>query len=194
MIVLQSLVRDLGVFSIGASLITLTMAYAIRQYFDKQLRGFQSELDREQVRFSDLHTTRADVISEFYAKLTEFDQDMRSLVDPMLSRGESSREEMIEQAGESGEAFRRYYLKHKIYFPQEVCNTMECLLSQYNNMFHEFSIKNIHDPESSFYEEGRATTWLENWKKLTENEVPQLKVELEGEFRDLLGVTEHDSD
>lgn len=183
------LLRDLGIFTIGAGLVALIARYAIRQYFEKELRGFQSQLNKESIVFSDLHTSRAEVIVEFYSKLTEFDEDMKSLVDPMLMRGELSREEKIEKTAKSGEEFRRYYRKHKIYFPPEICETVDNLISQYRDTFHEFSIKQIHDPQSSFYEGGeRATKWLEDWKSLTENEVPELRSELENHFRDLLGV------
>ncbi|HET7323959.1 MAG TPA: hypothetical protein VFJ06_06485 [Halococcus sp.] len=183
------LLRELGLFTIGAGFVALIARYAIQQYFEKELRSFQSQLDREGIVFSDLHTSRAEVIIEFYSRLTEFDEDMKSLVDPVLSRGELSREEKIKQAGESGEKLRRYYRKHKIYFPPEICETMDGLLSQYRDTFHEFSIKQIHDSEASLYDEGKRTTkWLEDWKSLTENEVPEMRVELEDHFRELLGV------
>ena len=183
------LLRELGLFTIGAGFVALIARFAIRQYFEKELRSFQSQLNREGIVFSDLHTSRAEVIIEFYSKLTEFDEDMKSLVDPMLSRGELSREEKIKQAGESGEELRKYYRKHKIYFPPEICETMDNLLSQYRDTFHEFSIKQIHDSEASLYDEGERTTkWLEDWKSLTENEVPEMRAELEDHFRELLGV------
>jgi polyhydroxyalkanoate synthesis regulator phasin len=188
------LLRELGLFTIGAGFVALIARYAIRQYFEKELRGFQSQLNREGIVFSDLHTSRAEVIIEFYSKLTEFDEDMKSLVDPVLSRGELSREEKIKQAGESGEELRKYYRKHKIYFPSEICDTMDNLLSQYQDTFHEFSIKQIHDPEASLYDEGERTTkWLEDWESLTENEVPEMRTELEEHFRELLGVRKGES-
>jgi len=186
------LLRDLGIFAIGAGLLAYIARLSIQQYFDKQLESYQSELDKEQVKFSDLHDRRAEVIDEFYSMLVEFDEDMRALVDPMAFRGESSRKEKIETAAESGEELRRYYLKNKIYFSPDVCETMDELLGEYRDMFHDFSIAKLHDVEDSLPDESeRITQWQENWKALTEDDIPGLKAQLENQFRDLLGVSDN---
>lgn len=185
------LLRDLGIFAIGAGLLAYITRLSIQQYFDKQLQSYQSELDKEQVKFSDLHDRRAEVIGEFYSMLVEFDEDMRALVDPMGFRGESSRKEKIATAAESGEELRRYYLKNKIYFSSDVCETMDELLGEYRDMFHDFSIAKLHDIEESLPDESeRITQWHKNWKALTEDDVPDLKAQLENQFRDLLGVSD----
>jgi len=189
------LLRDLGIFAIGAGLLAYIARLSIQQYFDKQLQSYQSELDREQVKFTDLHEKRAEVIGEFYVRLAEFDQDMRAVVDPMMSRGESSREEKIATAAESGEELRTYYLKNKIYFSSNVCETMDELLGEYRDMFHDFSIARLHDAENSLADSSERTTkWLENWESLTEDDIPDLKAQLEGQFRELLGVSIEDPD
>lgn len=184
----DSLLRDLGALSIVATLIGYLGKQAIQQYFEKELQAFQSKLDREMIRFSGLHEKRGEVISTFYARLTEFDEDMRALVDPMSLRGEASREEKIEQAAESGEAFRQYYKEHKIYFPPEVCETMESLLDKYRDMFHDFSVRKIHDPSAPNSGSEDIKEWTENWKSLTEDEIPDIRADLEDHFRELLGV------
>jgi hypothetical protein len=185
-----TLLRDLGVFAIGAGLLVYIARLAIQQYFDKQLQSYQTELDKEAVKFTDLHQKRAEVIGEFYVKLAEFDQDMRVLVDPMLSQGETSIEEKIEIAAESGEELRTFYLKNKVYFSSDVCETMDELLGKYRDMFHDFSIAKIHDPKESLPgPDKRIEQWEANWESLTEDDIPDLKDELEGQFRDLLGVS-----
>lgn len=60
-----SLIRDLGIFAIGAGLIAFLARTAIKHYFDKELQTFQSELDKESMIFSELHETRAEIVSEF---------------------------------------------------------------------------------------------------------------------------------
>lgn len=185
-----NLLRDLGVFAIVAWLIAYVARFAIRQYFDKQLQSYQTELDKEAVKFTDLHQKRAEIIGEFYVKLAKFDQDMRLLVDPMLLRGGSSREELIDTAAESGEELRRFYLKNKIYFSVDVCETMDELLGEYREMFHDFSVARIHDREEALKgPKDRVEQWQENWNSLTEDDIPELKAELETQFRDLLGVS-----
>lgn len=181
--------QNIGVFTIGAGLITVIARYAIKQYFDKELKGYQSELDKEQVRFSDLHTTRAEVISEVYSRLIEFDEDVRVLTHPAIRRSELTREEEIEHAGKSGEEFRRYCRKHMIYFSPETRETMEQIISQYQDIFHDYSVNRIHEPDETRYNPNeRIERITDDWESVTENEVPELKSELEEQFQDLLGV------
>ena len=183
------LLQNIGVFTVGAGLITVIARYAIKQYFDKELKGFQSELDKEQVRFSDLHTTRAEVISEVYSKLIKFDEDVRVLAHPTIRRGELTREEEIERAGVSGEEFRRYCRKHMIYFSPETCETMEQIISQYKDVFHDYSVNRVHEPDKTRYDPKKRIEKINiDWESVTENEVPELKSELEAQFRELLGV------
>ncbi|WP_058827492.1 hypothetical protein [Haloferax sp. Q22] len=185
-----NLFRDLGVFAIGAGVLVYIARLTIQQYFDKQLQSYQTKLNKEEVRFSDLHQKRAEVIGEFYVHLSEFDQDMRVLADPMLSRGDTSREEKIEIAAESGEELRRFYLKNKVYFSSDVCETMDDLLKEYIDMFHDFSVAKIHDSKESLPgPDERIEQWKANWESLTEDDIPDLKNDLEGQFRDLLGVS-----
>ncbi|RBI59494.1 hypothetical protein DMJ13_23110 [halophilic archaeon] len=188
-----NLLRDLGIFAIGATLLAYVARLTIKQYFDKQLQSYQTELDKETVKFTDLHQKRVEVIGEFYVKLAEFDQDMRALINPMLLRSGSSREELIDATAESGEELRRFYLKNKIYFSSDVCETMDELLNEYKDMFHDFSVRRIHDPEEALTEpKERVEQWKENWNLLTQDDIPDLKTELETEFRDLLGVSVED--
>lgn len=205
------LIRDLGIFTIAAGLIGYIARGAITSYFNKQEQDFQGEIDKEvqkfqteldkelqrvqtelekeQIVFSGLHEQRAEIVSEFYAKMSEFDEDMRDMVNPFIASGESPREERIDEAAESGEEFRRYYREKKIYFPPHICETVENLLERYRNMFEEFSVFRIHDDQDSHYERGEnLDKWVENWQSLTEDEIPELREELEDHFRDLLGV------
>lgn len=183
----EALVRDLGVISIVAMLVGYLGKQTIQQAFDKRLQAYQTELDKESIRFSGLHEKRGEVISTFYTKMTVFDEDMKGVVDPMILRGDS-RQEMIDDARASGEDFRLYYQKHKLYFPPDVCATMESLLSKYREMFHDFSVRKIHDPSAPNSSSDDIEQWQKNWKSLTENEIPEMQSELEDQFRDILGV------
>ena len=208
---LLDVARDLGILTIAAALIGYIAKQAISYYFtkeqknfqseidkeiqrfqselDKELQEFQSELDQESVVFSDLHQKRADIIAELYGKMSDFDREMKALVDPNLLRGDS-REYHIEAAGESGEEFRRYYNRNKIYFPEPICETVEEIITEYTSLFHDFSVAEIHDMTTpNPGDKDNMSTRMENWESLTEDEIPELKEELEAHFRDLLGVS-----
>jgi hypothetical protein len=197
---LLGVVRDLGILTVAAGLMGYIAKQAISHYFtrerkdfqgeiDKEIQRFQNELDKDSMVFSDLHQKRAEIIAELYGKMSDFDQEMRALVDPVMLRGDS-REYHIEAAAESGEEFRRYYNRNKIYLPEPICETVEEAIAEYTSMFHDFSLLEIHDTSNpNPAGKDRVETWMEDWESLTENEIPELQEELESHFRDLLGVS-----
>lgn len=119
--------RDLGIFAAGAIVIGWVARYAIKQYFDKELNRYQTELEKEKVRFGELHTERAQITAELYERFVEFEEDMRALTDPVGLDNNTSREELLEDAAESGNDFLNFYVENKIYFPPEICETVESL-------------------------------------------------------------------
>jgi uncharacterized membrane-anchored protein YhcB (DUF1043 family) len=191
------LVRDLGIFAIFATVLGLVARYGIKTYFDTRLQVYQSELDKElqrhqaelekeQVQFSELHTRRAEVAAELYERFVIFEEDMRALTTPIERKSAPSKEERFEAAAESGNKFLNYYMKNKIYFPSEVCDTIEELNGEMDEVHREFR---IFTPFTDEYGGNRdLDRWQDNWERVSQDEVPELKRELESHFRELLGV------
>jgi hypothetical protein len=187
---LWEVVQQLGAFSIAAGVFAYVGRYTINQYFEKSLNKCQMELDKERLRFSDLHTKRAEVTAELYKKFVEFEEDMRRLTDPMERPDDPPREEKIQQAAESGNQSINYYMKNKIYFLPGICETIEQLNQEYQDIFanSKSNTGSNHRKVSSDRVEGR----LELWKRTIEEDIPKLKTELEAHFRELLGVEVED--
>jgi uncharacterized membrane-anchored protein YhcB (DUF1043 family) len=214
-----SILGELGLFAIGATVVGWVARGAISNYFDKELSEYQAEIDKElaeyqsemdkqmeqyraelekeldkyrtelekeKLRFSELHNERAKVTAELYERFVKFEEDMRTLTDLMDRPGDPPKDEQMKNAAESGNEFVNYYMKKKIYFPPHVCETIEKLQSETKDVFVEFQVYKPYDdrPGDSI----DAERWLDNWKTVTENEVPEIKEELEGHFRELLGV------
>jgi hypothetical protein len=133
-----------------------------------------------------LHTKRAEITAELYKKFVEFEEDMRTPTDPMERPDDPPQEEKIQQAAESGNQFVNYYMENKIYFPPGICDTIEQLNQELQDVFVNSKINTgtNHRKVSSDRVEGR----LELWKRTTEEDIPELKTELETHFRELLGV------
>lgn len=133
-----------------------------------------------------MHTKRAEITAELYKKFVEFEEDMRTLTDPMERPDDPPQEEKIQQAAESGNQFVNYYMENKIYFPPGICDTIEQLNQELQDVFVNSKINTgtNHRKVSSDRVEGR----LELWKRTTEEDIPELKTELEAHFRELLGV------
>jgi len=195
--VIGFLIQELGTFAIGATVVGWVARDLINQYFDKELSKYQSEIDKElnryqtelekdKLQFSELHTQRAEITAELYERFVNFEEDMRSLTDPVERSGEPSKDEKLKTAAESGNQFMNFYMRNKIYFPPHICETVEELNKEMKDVFSKFRIYRPYD--SSPGDPQDVDQWHESWKKVTEDEVPELKSELEDHFRGLLGV------
>ncbi|WP_271968451.1 hypothetical protein [Halorubrum ezzemoulense] len=143
-------------------------------------------MEKDKLRFSELHTQRAEITAELYERFVEFEEDMKSLTHPVDLPNEPSKDEKRGEATESGDQFMYFYRKHKIYFPPHICETVEELNQELKDVFMTFKVHRPYDaPPGDSYE---TEKWRESWKTVTEDEVPELKSELEDHFRDLLGV------
>lgn len=191
------ILSELGIFAIGATVVGWVAKDAIGQYFekelqryqadvDKELNRFQAELEKDKLRFSELHNERAKITAELYERFVEFENDMKSLTTPLEYEGEPSKDEKIEQAAESGNEFINYYIKNKIYFPPEICDTVEELQGELKSVFDEFRIYQPYKNRRGSPED--LDKWTDAWETVTEDEVQELKEDLEEHFRELLGV------
>ena len=190
---LLNLVRDLGLFAAGTAALGWVARDAIRQYFDKQLQGFQSglnkelqavqsQLDCDNMVYSQLHAERVEVVSELYRMLVEFDEEMQRV--GRLTNEEREKEGSLDQAVKLLIEFRQYYSIKKIYFPKRICSHIEQLLPHYGLMVMEAGNTRIGiylfalDTMLNEYSGGRSKN----------EQVEKLKGELEDHFGELLGV------
>jgi uncharacterized membrane-anchored protein YhcB (DUF1043 family) len=198
------LIQELGIFAVGATVIGWVARDVISQYFekelnkyqaeiDKELSRYQAELDKEKLQFSQLHNKRAKITAELYEKFVIFEEDMRSLTDPIEHEDSPPKDEKRRKAAESGNEFRNFYMKNKIYFPSEMCETIEDVDEEMHSIYTEFGILKPYQSRPGDPQD--PNQWLDSWKRLTEEDIPELKEELENHFRELLGVeTENQSD
>lgn len=84
----------------------------------------------------------------------------------------------------------RYFDKHRIYLPPELCTSLESLVREVRSHVVQFgAYVRLQDEilnESTRKEKEKA--WNEGWDAI-KNQVPQARQRLEEEFRSLLGAT-----
>lgn len=191
------LIKELGVFAIGATVVGWVARDAITQHFDKELakyqtevdkelKRYQTELDKERTKFSELHNDRAKITAELYERFVELEEAMRKMTHPMEMGSDPPKKELREEAAEAGNEFINFYMRNKIYFPPEVCETVEELHTETKGVFDDWI---VYSPDGE--QPGKKSDpqkWFDLWDKVTEDEVPELKAELENHFRELLGV------
>ncbi|MCU4801708.1 hypothetical protein OB920_15115 [Halobacteria archaeon HArc-gm2] len=187
--------QNLGFFALGTAATGWIVRYGIErfsevaergieQFFDKEIARYESELKNEQVVFSRLHEERATIIIELYERFILFEQDMRALTREWS--GDPPTDELFQKATTSGNDFAKYYMENKIYFPPDTCDAVENLQDEMKDVFVDY-----RDGKTYAHRAERPAdveNWLANWREVTEDEVPELKRELENHFRELLGV------
>jgi hypothetical protein len=191
---LTFVIEEVGIFAVGATVVGWVAKDLISQHFDKELSRHQAELEKDKLRFSELHTQRAEITAELYERFVEFEEDMWSLTDPLVHTDESALdEEQLKSAQQSGDQFVNFYKRNRIYFPSHICETIDEIHREMDGAL--INVKIHHDYSDQSTETSNSKLVKESWEKVTQNEVPELKSDLEHHFRELLGVkVERDND
>jgi hypothetical protein len=137
-----------------------------------------------QVRFSTLHEKRATVIAELSGQLAEAMWAAESFLNPLHFAGEPTKAEKHAKARAKVAEFFRYFDKHRIYLPQELCEQLEEFIRQVRRLVIDFGVYGTHgDPPHPDPEQ--LEVWVRNWEAI-KTEVPKARQALENEFRLLL--------
>jgi hypothetical protein len=151
---------------------------------DRLRYELQLQTIEHQVRFSRLHEKRASVIAELYGYLVEALWEAESFLSPMRSPGDPNMKEMYDQTMDKFVELYRYFDKHRIYLPEEICTSLQNLIQKVRFQVIEVGVraKSATLPLTS----EMMDAWdlaFEAFKK----EVPAARSSLENEFRSLLG-------
>jgi hypothetical protein len=151
---------------------------------DLQLRTIEHE-----IRFARLHEKRAAVIAELYGHLVESLWEAESFLSPMEWAGEPDKKEKYRLANNKLVEFFRYFDKHRVYLPEELCASLEALAMEVRTHVIRFSVYLRYD-DQSMLEHTRIekdNAWNEGWDAIR-NRVPKARRLLEQEFRRMLGA------
>lgn len=161
---------------------------------DATIEHLKNELQlrtiEHQVRFSRLHEKRAEVIAELYGYLVEALWEAESFLSPMDWAGEPTKKEKHAQAINKMVELYRYFDKHRIYLPPEVCDSLHLLITNVRSQVNKFGVwvrLDDRDLSGESYTK-KSEAWDSGWDAI-KNEVPVARESLENEFRSLLGAT-----
>jgi len=160
---------------------------------DATIEHLKNELQfrtiEHKVRFSRLHEKRAAVIAELYGHLVEALWEAESFFSPMEWAGEPNKKEKHQQAMNKLVELYRYFDKHRIYLPSEVCASLEALIQNVRSQVIKFGVwvryedyELTGDSHTKKYD-----AWDSGWDAI-KNQVPLARESLENEFRSLLGA------
>ena len=184
----QEVIVNLLYFLIGSGLIVWTIRAIIKLWLEKDIEKYKWKLSKESIRFSKLYAERGKIIRDLYYKLFDFEQAMASFVSPMQLAGEKPMKEKRKITAETGNEFRDFYRRNKIYFSKRVSDILGDMDKIFTESWIDFTTFEIYDPESRTL---KPTEKMENWVKVWDKiriDIPQLRNQLEKEFRQILGA------
>lgn len=160
---------------------------------DAAIEHLKNELQlktiEHQVRFSRLHDKRADVIAELYGFFVEALWEAESFLSPMEWAGEPTKKEKHLAAMNKLTDLYRYFDKHRIYLPVELCSSLEELIIDVRalvinfGVYFDFPDDGLNNPT----QQEKRNAWRAGWKAI-KNQIPLARQSLENEFRSLLGA------
>lgn len=165
---------------------------------DAAIEHLKTELQlktiEHQVRFSRLHERRAAVIAELNGHLVEALWEAENFLSPMEWAGEPDKKEKHHVAMNKLAELYRYFDKHRIYLPVELCASLEQLIREVRRLVIEFGVFARVPDESLNLEtrEKKEKAWNSGWEAI-KNQVPLAREKLEDEFRSLLGAAANPS-
>lgn len=204
----QSVLLAIG----GNTAILAVLAFVAKSLFEKILardtKRFESELkaasDAEiehlknqlqlrsiehQVRFSRLHERRAETIAKLYELLVEALWAAESFLSPAEWVGEPSKKEKHVTAMNKLVDTFRYFDQHKIYFDEDLCESLDKLLMETRRLVIEFGVWVGFDEHSLTDQSAKQKqeAWLANWQAI-KKDIPEARRQLEHKFREILGA------
>ena len=159
---------------------------------DTAIEQFKSDLQlrtiEHQIRFAKLHEKRASVIADLNGHLAEVLWEAENVLSPIRWQGEPTEREKYQAAMTKSVEFFRYFDKHKIYLPAELCSSIDQLVREVRAHILGFGVYLTWEDDAllEHTRKEKSDVLLEGWKLLKEK-VPAVRGKLEDEFRLLLG-------
>jgi len=186
----------------GINLVGLSSVFAylgkkgIESYMSGRLESYKNQLQmtatEHSIRFQHLHGERAEVIRELYTKIAELDIALRDCLKAFHAAGEPDLSAKVERVRRAHNALVGFYPPRRIFLEEELCSILDAILDQSGGIFIDITSLPV-DSTSREYENDRhlLKDRMENWdraRKAHRDESAQLKAELEGRFRRILGI------
>ena len=157
-----------------------------------ELSEFKSTLElaayEHQYRFGRLHEKRAEIISELYSAIFDLQKSVGDFIDSLpVSTPEHNKKNLL-TVWKAADHFKAIYGRNRIYFNESVCFKIERLNASLSAPVSTLAAQMNLAGEQNWDSLGKI--WLDAQGKF-DSEVPDIKNELENEFRMILGVQKH---
>lgn len=156
---------------------------------DVEIERLRSSLQmvaaEHQIRFSNLHEKRAEIIAEVYRRLVLVYWDGRMFL--LTSLTPQQADEFSKTDNEARELFA-YVDQHRIYLPQSICESLDRFIHKMQGHIFSAGLGALKYPNGPTPAE-RVKAFREAYQEF-EAEIPSARKALEDEFRKILGATD----
>jgi hypothetical protein len=177
---------------------------------EKLRSSLQLEAEKRSVEFTSLHEKRVSMIAELYAHLYDLqscvnylylqyqsreireDIDRKYLqktrkewnLEPGIDTLDPEEEESVKKLGHEVISFLEFYKRNRIYFSSGACNLIDRFVGLSSYCYSNYRNVALKDKDGNLLVNSKVK---QVWDKALEV-IPQLLIELENEFRRILGV------
>jgi len=192
----QQIIEFLGGATVFGGVVAFLGKTAIDAYVIGRVESYKAELQRltteHSVRFQRLHSERAEVIKEFYAKFVQLDETLHSTLRAFQQVGEPVLKDKVAQLADQFNGLRTFYLPRRIFFAEPLCTLIDSILDIAKGIFFDITTYEV-DPQSPEYVDNREALrerrdYWEKARSIHKEEFAQVRAQLETQFRALLGI------
>jgi len=164
----------------------------IDRWITMSLESYKARLQQSgfehQTRFTKLHEKRAEVMAEFYKRLLQTERLFESFTVRARSKGNPLTRDDAEVSMQIAEELWGFFQENAIYFESGTCDKVRKVYEMFNAVWANALLSSVEDGPP---EQQKVGTWVRAWKSIHE-EVPQLRQDIESDFRKLLGSVSAD--
>lgn len=206
----MSLLQNLGLMLLGSAGLTGILAWlaktlianwlkhrteietaGIRNMYSVELEKLkyeqQKNIEERKTVFNRMHEKRSEIIAELYSKLSDVIDDASYAMAVIENTAMPSKTERFNTMCKTFSDFRQFFNRNRIYFGNDLESKIDILVSSINKIIATFNVFVIRYQDKPLDKESNQA-WYESWEKLTTSEIPNLRKNIECEFRKIIGI------
>jgi hypothetical protein len=186
---------EIVITSIGGSAVLFTVVgflarSLVLHLLSKDIAKFKVDLEKiaygHQIRFSQLHDKRAQVIAELYGSIVALERKAEVFVRLLLASDKEKNNSRLIELWDAADKFQDVFQKNRIYFEERICKKIDSLNESLSDPISKLVMHNEMSVQSNNYKD-LFQSWDAATKQINEI-IPGVKSDIEFEFRNILGV------
>jgi hypothetical protein len=146
--------------------------------------SFQIIAAEQQIRFSNLHQKRAEIVAELYKRLAQVEREANYFVGQLGEERNNEGPNMLERLWD----FINFVDENQIYFPNLISVLLESYYSELQRHVVHAHVYGKNKEKLSYQAMLKMNEGFENAFKAFSEQIPTLRLTLRQEFRAILGV------